>query len=470
MKFDMSKLTAGGDYTLFLLVPWSLRVDERQVDRRISSRARDSGPAVHSHIWISDGSRAPNVFGGCCGMVALSCRHRLARHRLADLSLREPVVLHSARFELEHDRLHRRRHVLGLRHRVRRGQPVHRLLRLAVPRAQGQQSPLRAREHEARDHADRFHGDRRRGNADARACSSGASSSRCRRTRTTFEAVGKQWHWSFRLPGADNKLGAQRRPLHDRRQSARRRSRRSRRARTTSSSRARSCICPWISPCKLLLRSTDVLHDFAVPQFRVKMDLVPGLVTYQWFTPTVPGTYEILCEELCGIGPLRDARQDRRRRAGRLRHVARDAADVRADAGAAGRQRDGGRRELRGLLGVPRPAGRGQPAAQRAEARGPRRLVRPPPAAALSARRSRHRRTGDPFGAADGADVADSSPTRRRARTCSRYIETLPDTPAPPTVTGDVEHGRRLFQTCSACHGDEGRGPLGHERADARRA
>ena len=32
------------------------------------------------------------------------------------------------------------------------------------------------------------------------------------------------------------------------------------------------------------------------------MDLVPGLVTYQWFTPTVPGNYEILCEELCGTG------------------------------------------------------------------------------------------------------------------------------------------------------------------------
>ena len=32
------------------------------------------------------------------------------------------------------------------------------------------------------------------------------------------------------------------------------------------------------------------------------MDLVPGLVTYLWFTPTVAGTYEILCEELCGTG------------------------------------------------------------------------------------------------------------------------------------------------------------------------
>ena len=55
-------------------------------------------------------------------------------------------------------------------------------------------------------------------------------------------------------------------------------------------------------PVKALLRSTDVLHDFAVAQFRVKMDLVPGMLTYQWFTPMVPGTYEILCEELCGAG------------------------------------------------------------------------------------------------------------------------------------------------------------------------
>ena len=53
---------------------------------------------------------------------------------------------------------------------------------------------------------------------------------------------------------------------------------------------------------RMLLRSTDVLHNFTVPQFRVKMDLVPGLVTYQWFTPTLPGNYEILCEELCGTG------------------------------------------------------------------------------------------------------------------------------------------------------------------------
>ena len=58
---------------------------------------------------------------------------------------------------------------------------------------------------------------------------------------------------------------------------------------------------PIGQPVKVLLRSKDVLHDFTVPQFRVKMDLVPGMVTYMWLTPTKPGDYEILCEELCGI-------------------------------------------------------------------------------------------------------------------------------------------------------------------------
>jgi cytochrome c oxidase subunit 2 len=59
---------------------------------------------------------------------------------------------------------------------------------------------------------------------------------------------------------------------------------------------------PIGKPVKLVLRSKDVLHDFYVPQFRAKMDLVPGIVTYFWMTPTRTGTFEILCAELCGIG------------------------------------------------------------------------------------------------------------------------------------------------------------------------
>jgi len=53
---------------------------------------------------------------------------------------------------------------------------------------------------------------------------------------------------------------------------------------------------------KLNLRALDVLHDFYVPQFRAKMDMVPGMITYYWFTPIRTGEFEILCAEYCGTG------------------------------------------------------------------------------------------------------------------------------------------------------------------------
>jgi len=59
---------------------------------------------------------------------------------------------------------------------------------------------------------------------------------------------------------------------------------------------------PLGKPVKVLLRSIDVLHSFYVPEFRTKMDLVPGMVSYVWFIPTRTGTFEILCAELCGNG------------------------------------------------------------------------------------------------------------------------------------------------------------------------
>ena len=55
-------------------------------------------------------------------------------------------------------------------------------------------------------------------------------------------------------------------------------------------------------PVKFELRAIDVLHNFYVPQFRGKMDMVPGMVTYYWITPTRIGEFEILCAEYCGTG------------------------------------------------------------------------------------------------------------------------------------------------------------------------
>ena len=59
---------------------------------------------------------------------------------------------------------------------------------------------------------------------------------------------------------------------------------------------------PLGKPVKVVLRSIDVVHDFYVPEFRAKMDMVPGMETYFWFTPTKTGTFEILCAGYCGVG------------------------------------------------------------------------------------------------------------------------------------------------------------------------
>ena len=55
-------------------------------------------------------------------------------------------------------------------------------------------------------------------------------------------------------------------------------------------------------PVKILLRSVDVLHNWYVPQFRAKMDAVPGIVTFYWFEPNKTGEFEVLCAEYCGVG------------------------------------------------------------------------------------------------------------------------------------------------------------------------
>jgi len=51
---------------------------------------------------------------------------------------------------------------------------------------------------------------------------------------------------------------------------------------------------------RLILASEDVVHDFFVPAFRVKMDVVPGRYNTMWFRPTKPGRYHFFCSQYCG--------------------------------------------------------------------------------------------------------------------------------------------------------------------------
>jgi cytochrome c oxidase subunit 2 len=115
------------------------------------------------------------------------------------------------------------------------------------------------------------------------------------------EIVARQWTWSFRLPGKDGKLGTS---------DARNVSADNPLGLNPNDPNGKDDVVvesddlhlPIGKPVKFLLRSIDVLHNFYVPEFRGKMDMIPGAITYYWVKPTRAGTYDILCFELCGVG------------------------------------------------------------------------------------------------------------------------------------------------------------------------
>jgi cytochrome c oxidase subunit 2 len=57
---------------------------------------------------------------------------------------------------------------------------------------------------------------------------------------------------------------------------------------------------PAGKPVKLIMTSRDVIHSFFVPDFRLKMDVIPGRYTTLWFEAREPGTHPIYCAEYCG--------------------------------------------------------------------------------------------------------------------------------------------------------------------------
>lgn len=59
-------------------------------------------------------------------------------------------------------------------------------------------------------------------------------------------------------------------------------------------------VVPLGKPIKFVMTSSDVLHSFYVPNFRVKQDAVPNRYTYVSFTPTQVGEHHVFCAEYCG--------------------------------------------------------------------------------------------------------------------------------------------------------------------------
>jgi cytochrome c oxidase subunit 2 len=128
-----------------------------------------------------------------------------------------------------------------------------------------------------------------------------ASFVRVPETAKEVEVVASQWSWSYRLPGDDGALGRSDprligvdNPLGvDPDDPA---------GADDVIVEADDLHLQVDQPIKVLLRSIDVLHNYYVPEFRAKMDMVPGMITYFWFTPTRTGQFEVLCAELCGVG------------------------------------------------------------------------------------------------------------------------------------------------------------------------
>jgi len=57
---------------------------------------------------------------------------------------------------------------------------------------------------------------------------------------------------------------------------------------------------PVDTPVKLEMESNDVLHSLYIPDFRVKMDIIPNRYTQLWFEATEVGVFDIFCTEYCG--------------------------------------------------------------------------------------------------------------------------------------------------------------------------
>jgi cytochrome c oxidase subunit II len=269
---------------------------------------------------------------------------------------------------------------------------------------------------------------------------------------TEVEVVGQQWNFSYRFPGKDGVLG-------------------------TTNIRLASPENPYAidpndpkgqddilvsgpelhlqlgKPVKVLGRAKDVLHQFAVPAFRVKMDMVPGMVTYFWLIPTRTGSFDALCEQLCGTAHFTmrarvivDTEKDFQTWLAAQPTYAQTRAAAAGDA-VAGQASyavcstcHGAQGEGNPQLNAPKLAGQ---------------------AGWYLARQLQEFKLGirdkEPYGKqmdAFAAMLTDDTAIRNVVA----YINSLPDAHPQGTVSGNSSKGREHYETCAYCHGSGGQG------------
>jgi cytochrome c oxidase subunit II len=266
------------------------------------------------------------------------------------------------------------------------------------------------------------------------------------------EVVGEQWNFSYRFPGKDGvfgttniRLASPENPL----------------AIDPSDPNGQDDVVvsgpelhlPVGKPVKILLRAKDVLHQFAVPAFRVKMDMVPGMVTYFWLTPTRTGPYDALCEQLCGTAHFTmrgrvivDSEKDFQAWLATQPTYAQTRAAAAGDVAA-------GQAAYAVCSTCHGPQGQGNPQLNAPKLAGQ--------AGWYLARQLQDFKLGmrdkEPYGQqmdAFAATLADDTAIRNVVA----YINSFPDVRPQGTVPGNPSKGRAHYETCAYCHGSGGQG------------
>ena len=272
---------------------------------------------------------------------------------------------------------------------------------------------------------------------------------------SVIEVIARQWNFNYRFPGEDGVLGtvdarfvSDTNPFGLNPDDPR--------GRDDVLVAAQELHLPIGKSVKVELRSIDVLHDFTVPQFRAKMNMAPGLVTYVWFTPTLAGTYDAFCEQLCGIA-----------------HYAMRGTVVVEDQSAFQKWKSGFPTFAQTQAEAPGDATAGAPlyavcaACHGAQGEGNPALNAPKLAGQQDwyLKRQLHNFKNGSRGAHEkdvyGKMMAPMVATLAddvAINNVVAYIKSLPDAPVAPTVTGNAKNGHGPYENCAACHGANGQG------------
>jgi cytochrome c oxidase subunit 2 len=272
---------------------------------------------------------------------------------------------------------------------------------------------------------------------------------------TEIEALAQQWKWTFRLPGEDGEFGNTDGSLINEENPF---------GMDPDDAKGQDDLLvdnatvhiPVDTPVRIWLRSKDVLHNFTVAQFRVKMDAVPGMESFMWLEPTKVGEYDLLCEELCGIA----------HHAMRGRVIVEEPAAFQdwADSQqtfAEIQAAPPGDATLGAASYFVCAACHGQQAEGNVALNAPKLSGQDPQYLKKQLKNYKAGIRGTHADDVYGKQMQPMAATLVNDALIDNvlaYIATLPDNPAPTTVSGDIARGAKLYVTCANCHGADGQG------------